>query len=182
MLLSSKEMLEQWRLRHCLDASGMTGMTYETTFDAEDNDLIESARMRDWYADLLSRGDPSLTPATDIAADVPVVAGTVKGEWLITVPENVVAVTTIETETRVPVMIVASNSAQARLLSGPFAPIPTDRPTAVVNGSDVVRLYLDSGDEPPRIGRMMAVTRPPEGFYSLTDKGLAMIPPPELYL
>lgn len=181
MLLSSKEMLEQWRLRHCLDASGLTGRSDEE-FDTDDNDFIESARMRDWYADLLSRGDPSLTPATDIAADVPVVAGTRKGEWLITLPENVVRVTSIETETGIGAEIVPPDSPRARLMKGPFAPIPTDRATAVVSGGETVRLYLDSGAQPPRVERLMAVTTPPEGFYSLTDKGLAMIPPPELYL
>lgn len=181
MLLTSTEMLEQWRLRHCLDASTMTGEADEG-FDSTDNDLIETARMRDWYADLLARGDPSLTPPTDIAADLPVTAGPGRGEWLIRLIDGVIAVISIETDAGVQADIVNADSPRARLMRGPFGPVPTGRPVAVTDGGNVVRMFTDTGGETPKLRRVMAVTEPPEGFYSLTDKGLAMIPGPELYV
>ncbi|MDE5858301.1 MAG: hypothetical protein K2H32_08090 [Muribaculaceae bacterium] len=179
MLFSQKEMLEQWRLRHCLDASGITGNA-DDRFDRRDSDLIDLAQMNDWYAELLARGDKSLVQATDITSRLTLNSGEISGEWTARLPDDVIAVVAMELNEAGNVEIIDPTSRLAGLLNGEFAPIPSQKPIAFAKDG-VLKVFIDIGSL-VSLSRVMAVTAPPDGFYSITQKGLALIPKPDLYL
>ena len=180
MLFTQKEMLEQWRLRHCLDASGLTGSA-DDRFDRADFDFIDMAQMDDWYADLLSRGDPTFVQATDITSRLILTPGQLNGEWTARLPDDVVSV--VEVNLASPALqaeLIDPESRIARLLTDEFAPIPTQKPVAFTQNG-YLKVFIKS-DVPVSLSSVMAVTTPPDGFYSITPKGLALIPKPDLYL
>ena len=179
MLFSQKEMLEQWRLRHCLDASSITGTT-DDRFDRRDSDLIDLAQMDDWYAELLVRGDKSLVPASDITSKLSLTPGLMNGEWVARLPDDVIAVVEVELDSTLNAEVIDPSSRLTELLTDEFAPIPSRKPIAFTKDG-FLKVFLDT-DNQVSLNRVMAVTAPPEGFYSITQKGLALIPKPDLYL
>lgn len=175
--LTTKQMLELWRLRRYLEPL-RNDVEVERT-DGIDLDTLLLTEIDGWYREQLLRLEPCALPLVDCADSADVMMGPL-GEWVVRLPDNVVRVVSVTAQGwHCPALLtddLASREAMRQhnvfSRSGPCSPV------GVVSVPEV-RLYTPAaGVERP--DSIMCVCLPPEGVYYLTPAMIAAIPKHDL--
>lgn len=171
LTLSSEEMLELWRLRRHFEPLALPASV--TRADGLDTKTLLESELNRWYENQLQTLPLHLLPQNNVAEQCRITPRP-DGSWLVTLPENVVRVVSVEIEGwhKEAVIEPDSSSPLAEAQLNPFSRGNEYNPVAVLQNGNML-LYTP----PPRatqLKKVMCVTRPEPGTYVLTP---TMMPP-----
>lgn len=172
IILSSEEMLAQWKLRRGFEP--LRNDCVITRTDGVDLDQLLRLEMRDWYLKLLNTAPLEMLSTTNIANDIVVLIGN-DNVGTITLPENCRRIVELQLDgwSR-PAKIIDNPFCQEAILQdNPYSRGGNEQPIAIKHGN---RLYIYSlSSSTPKIVKAIAVMEPSNGTYEMDESALALI-------
>lgn len=172
LTLSTEEMLGVWKLKRYFEP--LRSDCELTRTDGIDLNRLQLMEMREWYLNLLDKGDLSLLQVSDISRDV-ALKHLGDGSATITLPAECRRVIELKLDGwNRPAILVSPGSPIAALQQSPYSRGNVEEPVAITH-CGYLHIYTPPSTT-ARIVTLKCVLEPAEGKYVIDERALATIP------
>lgn len=179
MTLSHEQMLAQWKMRHYLEP--VRSDSEVSRSNGVNVDYMLSLEMRDWYLELLDKGELRYLELTDIASETATINRPETGAVVIKLPEQCRRVVSVKIAGNEREIMPEQDEYRKYLQLSEYTRGGASEPVAVMTkGGELVLYGNDINGKAPEIEHIYAVMLPPDGKYVLDESALKTIPTIEI--
>lgn len=178
--LTPAEMLRLWKQSVLYEPDRLDCAIVRT--DGIDRDAMLARQIDAWYAAQLLKAPASMLPLTETASRLTPVRLPC-GAAEVSLPEGIVRVESVLMEgwQRPAIVTADPQSVLARRQLSPFSRGGCCAPVAVIHPDRRMLLYTPPAATPPQLISVMAIEKPADGSYILTDALLSLLPDSHSY-